>query len=365
MLERDTLLQILEQRSDIGGRFINIKRVDNPHGVGAFSALIAADDSVTKKRVAVKVCLPLQDSYRIACFDREADLLKSLRGEPDIIQMISEKAEFTELLTAQAGISFPLHLRYYALELASRDVGDVIASGAWTAVENLIAFRSMCRSVQRVHSRRIAHRDLTPSNFLVMSDGSTKLSDFGTARRLNPTTASLVDSYTGPPGDRRYCAPEMLACLHGEDPSIAVGADIFSLGAILFEMFSGTNLGLRLFTPLFWDDIAQVMVAVRQGQRRKTYDQIITSIANSRPLPSVASFGAPVPGCVRDRIDDLYQYLSAIDYRRRPTKFNRTFNKLNTCLLILRNEAKYQRWLANKKSRLRAVHARFLSEVTS
>ena len=309
MLKRDTLLQMLEQRSDIGGRFINIKRVDNPQGVGAFSALVAADDSVTKKRVAVKVSLPVQDSYRMDCFDREADLLKSLRGEPDIIQMIAEKAEFTERLTTQAGVSFPLPLKYYALELASHDVGDVIANSTWTAVENLIAFRSMCRSVQRIHSRRIAHRDLKPSNFLVMSDGSTRLSDFGTARRLNPTTASLVDSYTGPPGDRRYCAPEMLACLHDEDPSIAVGGDIFSLGAILFEMFSGINLGLRLFSPLFWDDIAQVMVAVRRGQRRKTYDQIITSIANSRPLPSVASFGAPVPGCVRDRIDDLYKSL--------------------------------------------------------
>ena len=358
------LLEMLEKRSDIGGRFVNIKRVDNPQGVGAFSALVAADDNVTEKRVAVKVCLPWQDSYRIDCFDREADLLKSLRGEPDIIQMIVEKAEFTERLTTQAGFPFPLPLKFYALELASRDVGDVIASGTWTAVENLTAFRSMCRSVQRIHSRRIAHRDLTPSNFLVMSDGSTKLSDFGTARRLNSTTASLVDSYTGPPGDRRYCAPEMLACLHNEDPSIAVGADIFSLGAILFEMFSGTNLGLHLFGPAFWRDIAQVMVAVKPGHRRKTYDQIIASIANSRSLPSVVSFGASVPGCVRDRIDDLYQYLCAIDYRHRHTQFNRTFNKLNTCLLILQNEAKYQRWLA-KKRRLRAMRARSLSGSTS
>ena len=364
MLERDNLLRMLEQRSDIGGRFVNIKRVDNRQGVGAFSALVAADDKVTRKRVAVKVCRPLSDPYRIACFEREAELLRSLKGEPDIIQIIAEKAEFTELLTTQAGVSFPLQLEYYALDLANCDVGDVIARGAWTAEENLIAFRSMCRAVQRVHTRRITHRDLTPSNFLVMPDGTTNLSDFGTARRLNSTTKSLVDSYTGPPGDRRYCAPEMLACLHDEDPSIAVGADIFSLGSILFEMFSGTNLGLRLFNPSFWDDIAQAMVAVRPGLRRRTYDQIIMSIANSRPLPSVASFGAPVPGCVRDRIDDLYRYLCAIDYRRRPIEFNRIFNKLNTCLLILRNEAKYQRWLAQKR-RLRAKRTRSLRGVTS
>ena len=304
------------------------------------------------------------DPYRIGCFDREAELLNSLRGEPDIIQMIAEKDEFTEPLTTQAGISFPLRLRYYALELASCDVGDIIAGGGWTAVENLLAFRAMCRSVQRIHSQGIAHRDLTPSNFLIMSEGSTRLSDFGTARRLNQGTASLVDRYTGPPGDRRFCAPEMLACLHDEDPGIAIGADMFSLGAILFELFSGTNLGLRLFGPQFWQDIAQAMLAVRPQQRRETYDQIIASIANSRPLPSVASIGTSVPECVRDRIDDLYQYLATIDYRRRSTQFDRIFNKLNTCLLILRNEAKYQRWLAKKRQR-RAARARSLRGVSS
>lgn len=365
MLDHDTLLQLLEKRSDISGRFDNIKRVGKAQGVGAFSAVVAADDNVTEKRVAVKVCLPLPDPYRIGCFDREADLLRSLRGEPDIIQMIADKAQFTEQLTAQAGLSFTLRLNYYALELARCDVSDVIANRAWSAVENLIAFRSMCRSVQRIHSRGIAHRDLKPSNFLVMSDGSTRLSDFGTARKVNSTTTSLVDSYKGPPGDRRYCAPEMLGCLHDEDPRIAVGADIFSLGAILFEMFSGTNLGLRLFNRAFWDDIAQAMVAVNSGQRRKTYDQIITSIANARPLPSVSSFGATVPGCVRDRIDDLYRYMCAIDYRSRPTQFIRTFNKLNTCLLILRNEAKVQHWLNQKRRRRQAAQAKSRSEVTS
>lgn len=359
------LLRLLEKRSDISGRFVNISRVGTAQEVGAFSAVVAADDNVTEKRVAVKVCLPWQDTYRLACFDREADLLKCLRGEPDIVQMIVEKAEFTEQLTAEAGVSFPLQLKYYVLELARCDVRDVIANRAWTAVENLEAFRAMCRSVQRIHTRGIAHRDLKPSNYLVMSDGSTRLSDFGTARKVNTTTTSLVDTYTGPPGDRRYCAPEMLGCLHDENPRIAVGADIFSLGAILFEMFSGTNLGLRLFNRAFWDDIAQAMVAVTPRQRRKTYDQIIASIANARPLPSVSSFGNPVPGCVRDRIDDLYRYMCAIDYRRRPTQFIRIFNKLNTCLLILRNEAKYKRWLIQRRRRLQAARTRSLSEATS
>lgn len=358
MSDRDALLQLLEQRADVGGRFFNLKRMVNGGGVGAFSALVSADDHVTKRRVAVKVCLPFQETYRAESFDREADLLELLDQEPDIIQLIAGRGEFTELLTAQGGLKIPWKFRYYALELATSDVGNVIAGARWDAEQVLIAFRAMCRSVQRIHSWSIAHRDLKPSNFLVMQNGAVKLSDFGTARRIDTTTPALVGSYTGPPGDRRYCAPEILACLHDEDPAIAFGADVYSLGSILFEMFSGTILGLRLFNRQFWLDMAQAMLAVKIGQRRTTYDQIVASIANSRPLPSVAAFGAPVPACLRDRIDDLYRSLSAIDYRRRLYEFDRIFNRVNTCLLILRNETNYQKWLQEKKRRRAQALAR-------
>ena len=362
MATRDEILLLLEQRRDIDGRFANIRRIGNGSS-GAFSALVSADDGQTGIRAAVKVCLPQQDRYRSECFDREAQLLEMLRGEPDIIQLVAPRSEFTEMLATQGGLKFPLVFPYYAIELAKEDLSDVIASERWSPERMLVAFRALCRAVQRIHARRIVHRDLKPSNMLVMPNGEVKLSDFGTARQIDSIEPALTSAYTSPPGDRRYCAPEMLACLHDENPAIALTSDFFSLGAILFEMFTGTILGLRLFKPQAWADLAQAMLTVKVGLRRTTYDQIVRSIANSRPLPSVGAFGAALPLSIRDRVNDLYRSLSSINYRTRLCDFDRIFGQINICLLILRNEQKYLRWLEQKQRRraarlLRASGAR-------
>ena len=354
MATRDQLLLLLEQRVEIDGRFTNIRRIRDG-GDGHFSALVSAEDSHTNSRVAVKVCLPEQTQYRTDSFEREAHLLDKLRGEPDIIQLVAPRSTFTETLVAEGGLQFPLLFHYYATELASENLSDVIADGRWCPECMLLAFRAICRAVQRIHAQKIVHRDLKPSNMLVMTKGDVKLSDFGAARQIDAIAPALAATYGGPPGDRRYCAPEMLACLHDENPAIAFISDLFSLGAILFEMFSGTILGLRLFEPQFWADIAQAMLAVRIGQRRTTYDQIVGSIANSRPLPNIGAFGAPVPPSIRDRLNELYRSLSSIDYRNRLCDFEQIFRKINICLLVLRNEQKYQRWLEEKRRRRTAA----------
>lgn len=363
MATHDDLLLLLEQRTEIDDRFTSIRRIGNGGG-GNFSALVSAFDDQTGNRVAVKVCLPQQDPYRTECFTREAQLLDTLRGQPDIIQLVAPRSQFTETLATQGGLQFPWLFHYYAIELASGDASDAIAGGGWDPERMLLAFRALCRAVQRIHALRIAHRDLKPSNMLVMATGEVKLSDFGTARQIDSMTPALASVYAAPPGDRRYCAPEMLACLHDENPAIAFTSDFFSLGAVLFEMFSGTILGLRLFNPQFWADIAQAMHAVRLGQRQGTYDRIVGSIANSRPLPSVSAFGAVVPLGIRDRLDELYRCLAEIDYRRRLCNFEQIFRKINICLLVLRNERTYQRWLEQKQKR-RAAALRRISGARS
>ena len=355
MTPREQLLLLLEQRRNINGRFTNIRRIGADGGRGCFSVLVSADDSHTHSRVAVKVCLPQSDRYRTDSFEREAHLLDELRGAPDIIQLVAPRSRFTEVLVTEGGLEFPLQFNYYATELASEDLSDVIADVRWCPERMLLAFRAICRAVQRIHSQRIVHRDLKPSNMLVMTDGHVKLSDFGAARQLAAIAPALAATYRAPPGDHWYCAPEMLACLHDEKPAIAFTSDFFSLGATLFEMFSGAILGLRLFDPQFWADIAQTMLAIPIGRRRATYDQIVGGIANSRPLPNISAFGAPVPPSIHDRLNDLYRSLSSIDYRKRLCNFDRIFHKINICLLVLTNEHKYQRWLKKKRKRRAAA----------
>jgi serine/threonine protein kinase len=175
--------KLIEARRDIGGRFTNIRRV----GAGNFSLVFAAADNTLNHDVAIKVFRPeyLLQPYRYQCFCREAMLLNQLRGSRNVLDWIGPQGEFTERVTSTTGIPLDFQFPYFAVELASSDVGEAVRSGSWSAEERLLGFREMCKGVQRIHRKGISHRDLKPSNFLVMDDGVIKLSDFGTARDVN------------------------------------------------------------------------------------------------------------------------------------------------------------------------------------
>jgi serine/threonine protein kinase len=165
----DAFLRIVESRQDIDGRFTGLRRVAAAAGKGVFSLVFRATDQVTCQDVAIKVFRPdCNDPYRIACFQREAQILETLQGQPDIIGWVAPRSSFVELTTTGAGIVWPITFEYYALELAESDIGSIIENGGWNIEQTLRSFHVMCRAVQRIHRRGIAHRDLKPSNFLVM-----------------------------------------------------------------------------------------------------------------------------------------------------------------------------------------------------
>jgi serine/threonine protein kinase len=79
----------------------------------------------------------------------------------------------------------------------------------------------------------LIHRDLKPGNIMVAKDGVAKLMDFGIAR---PMTASIHTLEGAVMGTMQYLAPEQL---DGKD--VDVRADLYSLGAVLYEMLTGTR----------------------------------------------------------------------------------------------------------------------------
>lgn len=247
-----------------------------------------------------------------------------------------------------AGLTLPFSFSYYALEIASRDVDKVIECGGWTPDQILCNFRTMCRSVQRIHHREISHRDVKPSNFMVLSNGDVRLSDFGTARDVAKEPA-IVSEYGWPPGDTRYTAPEMLALLHDEDPAIAYHGDLFALGAVLFELCTGAKLGTYLYQPQFIADLTQAMGAVRKGDRKRVYHQYVTNIAHAQVLPDISAFSTSVPRCIGPRLNVLYKSMAAIDYRKRLSDFEQIFRRIDQCLIVLRNEEKYKSWRRQKE----------------
>jgi cGMP-dependent protein kinase len=86
---------------------------------------------------------------------------------------------------------------------------------------------SMIIMIEYLHKRLIAHRDIKPSNIMVDSNGYLKLIDFGTAKKINDFTHTII-------GTPHYIPPEVLA---GKGYSLS--CDYWSIGICMFEIFYG------------------------------------------------------------------------------------------------------------------------------
>ena len=355
---REAILRLIESRADIGGRFTAILRLGADGGEGNFSLVFSALDSTTNRTVALKVFNPERagETYRVESFRREADLLQRFAGQRDIVHLVCPASHFSVVLMTAQGFAFTQNLEYYAVDLADGDALAAITNGAWKPLELLSVFAAMCRAVQRIHAQQVAHRDLKPENFLVMKDGSVRLGDFGAAAIVNVGPRLLSSYALSQIGDPRYAAPEIVAALHDDIPAIALGADIYSLGAILFELFTGQILGLQVFDAAFWNRLAQPMAAVAPAARQAVFDQFVDQIVAAQPLPSLRAYNTCAPSSILDRLDRLYQAMAHLDYRKRLRDYDRVFHEIRACTIILRNQDAYRRWKAMRQAYRKLTH---------
>lgn len=100
--------------------------------------------------------------------------------------------------------------------------------------EALDIARRVAEALQFLHETGIVHYDLKPGNIMLCTDGSIRLLDFGLAQPVATRWFRLHGTYPAM-GTSEYIAPEQLRGKHGQ-PS----ADIYSLGAVLYEMLTGT-----------------------------------------------------------------------------------------------------------------------------
>ena len=129
---RDAILRAIEQQKELSGRFRNLERLGTYGGDGNFSLIVQAYDQQTSKTVALKFYNPewQHDAYRWHSFNREAELLQTFLGSPDILQWVAPIDSFSLPFEHGIGIKLNISFSFYVVELALGSVAAATAPAA-------------------------------------------------------------------------------------------------------------------------------------------------------------------------------------------------------------------------------------------
>jgi len=199
-------------------------------GEGGMGLVYEAEHTEIGRRVAVKVLH--------AAYTRHAEVVARFRAEARAATRIGHP-HIVEVLDSGTTVEGAV---YFVMEfLAGQDLSEVIRKeGPQTQRRTVAIGREICQALAAAHRAGIVHRDMKPENvFLIEREGHkdfVKVLDFGIAKTLEQTTEKQ-GRLTQPGmamGTPEYMAPEQAA---GQATDLR--ADIYSVGAILYEMLTG------------------------------------------------------------------------------------------------------------------------------
>ncbi len=185
-------------------------------GKGGMGEVWLARDLTTGERVAVKLLHPMYASEpeHVARFEREVETAQRVRS-PHVVRVL--------------GYGRHEGRPYISMEyVEGRSLREIVKQEGplpWSRVRQIAL--DLCEALAAVHGSGVIHRDVKPSNVLVTSDGTLKLTDFGVARAADLTRMTSADTMLG---TVQYMPPEGDGSVRG---------DLYSLGCLLYELLAG------------------------------------------------------------------------------------------------------------------------------
>jgi tRNA A-37 threonylcarbamoyl transferase component Bud32 len=305
-------------------------------GQGAMGEVYKARDPGLGRFVAIKTISQRLDANELMRqrFQREAQAAAQL-AHPNIITVF----EFGE----EAGMS------YIAMELLEgTDLKEVIERRTLPGLEDkLPVLEQICDGLAFAHSKGLVHRDLKPGNIHLLPNGQVKIMDFGLARRSTDAAKTAVVM-----GTPYYMAPEQ-----AQGGRASTRSDIFSLGAVAYELlagrrpFGGESVPAVLYSvvhtapeplakwipelPLLatvvekalakdpgerFENAGEMLAAVREARKAFSdfaYDPAAATVAGvaprpalPRPAPRTLSEAEDTSAPIKEALFELQQYLS-------------------------------------------------------
>ncbi len=204
-------------------------------GKGGMGEVYLAQDARLGRKIALKLLPPhfTQDAQRVRRFEQEGRAA-SVLNHPNIITIYD---------IGQVERSYYIATEY----IEGQTLRQQMADGRMKLSEVLEVARQVASALAAAHTVGIVHRDIKPENVMVRPDGLVKVLDFGLAKLRPPKPAAAMDSE----------APTMEAPERLTEPGVVMGtwgymspeqvrgqaadhrSDIFSFGAILYELLSG------------------------------------------------------------------------------------------------------------------------------
>ncbi|MDC3379239.1 serine/threonine protein kinase [Planctomycetota bacterium] len=202
-------------------------KIESILGKGGMGAVYKAVQTSLKRPVALKVMLRsggAGSSEERERFEREAKLVGAL-SHPHVIGVI--EAEWAD------------DLCWFTMEMVDGDdFKKALRSGSFPMRKGAEIVAKTSRAMDFAHKKGIIHRDIKPQNIMIDEEsGEPKILDFGLAKNVDPSESveqlTQMGAFLGTPS---YMAPEQAG---GDPNAIDARADVYALGAILYEVLTG------------------------------------------------------------------------------------------------------------------------------